>query len=311
MTSNTGISASQEKALVTRLKDLKQKRELNRRNFMAGLGLAGAAAGASLLSGCTDSGLGTALAAGPSQTDVLNFALNLEYLEATFYSYVTTGNDLSSSYTAGSGAVTNAPAKLALTGTGSGLANDALAEIAFDEISHVAALRSVLGSAAIARPALNLGALFPITSANFVALARSFEDVGVSAYSGAATLLSGQNLTYAAQILAVEGFHASVLRYIYLQFGLTGATKLDSRDVVPFDPGSATLAGQGPTASGGIYATAGATNPPSDVPPGFAYTRTTSQVLAIVYGSTSGPASSGTSKGGFFPNGVNGNITSV
>jgi hypothetical protein len=305
MTSNTKMTASEEKLLVNDLKEIKAKRDLNRRNFMAGVGLVGAAAGASLLSGCYDSGSTTALAAGPSQNDVLNFALNLEYLEATFYSYVTTGADLPASSITASGIITGMPGKLALTGTGSSLANDTLAEIAFDEVSHVADLRSVLGSAAVARPALNLAALGPVTLSNVIALARAFEDVGVSAYSGAANLLSGTNLTYAAQILGVEGFHAGVLRYIYLSFGMTGATKLDSRDVLPLDPGAS--AGAGPTTAGGIFATSGATNPPADVLPGFAYTRTTSQVLSIVYGTTT----SGTTKGGFFPNGMNGNIITI
>lgn len=307
MTSATPFPAPTEKQLINELREIKQRQALNRRNFMAGLGLAGAAAGASLLAGCTDGGSGTALAAGPTQTDVLNFALNLEYLESTFYSYVTTGSDIPSPLSAGSGAITNMPGKLALTGTGSSLANDTLAEIAFDEISHVSDLRTVLGSAAISRPAINLGALGTVTLSNFISLARSFEDVGASAYAGSASLLSGTNLTYAAQILAVEGFHAGALRYMYLQFSQTGNKQLDARDVLVLDPGSTTAAAVGPTANGGIFATSGATSPPADVPPGFAYTRTPSQVLAIVYGVTT----PGTAKGGFFPNGVNGNITTV
>jgi hypothetical protein len=54
------------------------------------------------------------MAAGSSEMDVLNFGLNLEYLEGIFYSFVTQGADLPLSLTAGSGAITgNPPAKVA------------------------------------------------------------------------------------------------------------------------------------------------------------------------------------------------------
>ena len=51
---------------------------------------------------------------GFAQIDVLNFLLNVKYLKATFYSYVTQGADLpGSSYaTLGSGQVYNAPGKI-------------------------------------------------------------------------------------------------------------------------------------------------------------------------------------------------------
>jgi hypothetical protein len=301
-------------ATVEKLKKISAGRALNRRHFMAALGMTGAAAGAAFLTGCdatTTSPVVTT--ASPQQTDVLNFALNLEYLEATFYAFITQGTDLPSSVLAGSGAVTGAPsAKLVFTGTNAAQITDMLNEIYYDEVNHVMDLRSVLGQAAVVRPAINLAAAGAITTANALSIARQFEDVGVTAYAGAAASLTSTNLAYAAQILAVESFHAGALRLTSIQLNAATAgsvpyAKADSLDVAPFDPGTAALAAAGPTASGAFFTTAGATTSTALVPQGFAFTRTTSQVLAIVYAN----AASGTKLGGFFPGGVNGLINSV
>jgi hypothetical protein len=291
------------------LNRIRVKRALNRRNFLSGLGVASAAAaGSALLAGCGGSGMKTAMAAGPSETDVLNFALNLEYLEATFYSYVATAGDIPSSSTGGGPAPTGAPS--AMPSFQSQQIADMFAEIYYDEISHVNDLRAALGSSAVARPQLDLGALGTVSTANYITFARLFEDVGVTAYAGAATALTGQNLQYAAQILAVEAFHSGAVRLAAIQLGVpyvpTADVPQDGFDVPPYDPGSISAAENGPTSKGAFFATAGA-NAPGNTLPGLAYARTTSQVLAIVYAN----AATGTTKGGFYPNGMNGNITTV
>ena len=78
---------------------------------------------------------------------------------------------------------------------------DIAAEINADETLHVKFLRSALGGSAVAEPVINLNALGIgfASQAQFLTLARAFEDTGVSAYAGAATLLSGNNLQAAAQ----------------------------------------------------------------------------------------------------------------
>src|SRR5271154_326232 len=78
---------------------IRYKRALARRNFMKNIGLAGVgiAAGA-MMEACSNNSTNAQTAAIP-QTDVLNFALNLEYLEAEFYSVAVTGSHLSSSVT--------------------------------------------------------------------------------------------------------------------------------------------------------------------------------------------------------------------
>jgi len=290
-------------ATVEKLKKIASGRALNRRHFLAALGMTSAAAGAGLLSGCNATSSSAITATGIQQTDVLAFALNLEYLEATFYSYITTGADLPFANTFDSGTISGAPsAKLTFTGTYAAQITDMLNEIYYDELNHVIALQSLLGSAVVARPALNLAALGTITATNALGIARQFEDVGATAYAHALALLSGTNLQYAAQILSVEGFHAGALRLVSIQNPTIAAyIKADSSDVKPADEGSATLAAAGPTASGGFFATAGGT---TDPPAGIAYARAFGAVLSVVY-------AGGTSSGGFFPNGVNGLINNV
>ena len=189
-----------------------------------------------------------------------------------------------------------------------------LNEIYYDELSHVKDLQSILGILAVPRPAINLAALGAVTATNAISIARLFEDVGVTAYAGALGLLTSTSLSYASQILAVEGFHAGALRLVSIQNPTIAAyaNAGDGLDVKPLDPGTAALAAAGPTASGGFFTTSGASTASAATPAGFAFTRTTSQVLAIVYAATAGtPVGTGTSKGGFFPNGVNGRINTV
>jgi hypothetical protein len=216
------------------------------------------------------------MAQGPSETDVLNFALNLEYLEAEFYSVAVTGATLSSTVTGGTSTATGG-AKVAFTDP---RIADIAAEIAADETLHVQYLRTALGEMAVAEPAINLNALGIgfASQAQFLTLARAFEDTGVSAYAGAATLLSGNNLQAAAQILAVEAYHAGNIRLNLVQAGIavTSVTATDSLDVPPTEQQFFR------TESNAL-----------------AIKRTTSQVLAIVYAN----ATAGTASWGFFPSG--------
>jgi Ferritin-like domain len=272
---------------------IKYKRALARRNFIKNVGLAsaGIAAGA-IIQGCSSGG-GLIHAAGPSPDDVLNFALNLEYLEAEFYSVATTGATLSSSVTGGTSMATGG-AQVTFTDT---YVADTAAEIAKDEQDHVKFLRSALPSP-VAEPVINLAALGVgfANQAEFLTLARAFEDTGVSAYAGAATLLVS-NKTYlqaAAQILATEAYHAGNLRLSCILKNVPPFST-DSLDIPPYDPaidtgGTATASAYFPTDSNGL-----------------AITRTPSQVLMIVYHTMS----TGVTSGGFFPNGLNGNIKST
>jgi hypothetical protein len=313
-------------ATVDKLNKIAAGRALNRRRFITALGLTGAAAGAGLMSGCTTtSSVAVTTAVGSGQIDILNFLLNLEYLQATFYSYITQGADLPSTLTAGSGAITGTlSAPVVFTGTYASQITDLLNEVYFDELNHVIGLRNILSSAAVFRPAINLAAFGAITATNALSIARILEDIGVTAYAGGITGLTTSNATYAAQILGAESFHSGALRLISIQNPTIAAdiAAADGLDVAPADLGTSSLAAAGPTASGGFFPTYGGAAVPGTTGStftgtpgtygsnGISYARTYQQVLALLYGTGTALASSNVS-GGFFPSGVKGNLTVV
>ena len=259
---------------------------LNRRGFIASLGAVSALAGTAALTGCSDGGALTPTTTGtPSVFDVLNFALNLEYLEASFYSYITTGNGISSSLMGTAPGAVSGGAKVTFSNP---TVASAATQLAADEVAHVAFLRSTIaaaGGTAVDMPAINLAAMGAVTSdATFLTAARQLETVGVSAYAGGAQYLTTNTsaLLYAAQILDTESQHESFLRQLCIALGVTSPA-VDSGD---YPPTGTSIFNTNP--SSGLYTV-----------------RTTSQVLGIVYGQA---GVTGVSKGGFFPNGLNGTI---
>ncbi len=262
---------------------------LHRRSFLAAL--AAAAAGATLGSARLASAQTTT---GPTVVDVLNFALNLEYLEANFYLYASTGSGLSAADMGSGGvAVAGAPPKLPLDSITQSIAQ----ALSNDERNHVELLRSTittLGGTPISQPLINLAAKGAVTTqAQFLTAARQFTALGNSAYAGGAQLLVSNPavLTTASQILGAEGQHAGALNYQCVAQGVVSPA-IDAQDVPP---------------SSTNYFTRDPTHALSPA-------RNTAQVLGVAYGistpaTTTPPA--GTTMGGFFPNGVNGNIKST
>ena len=321
-------------------------RRNERRSFLrfAG-GSAIALGGATLLSACgsDDSDLAPSPTPSPTPTaalndaDVLNFALNLEYLEAQFYAYAAFGVGLNASLLTGTGTqggVTGG-AQVPFSDT---VVREYAREIAIDEVAHVAFLRSALGTAAVAQPALDISAGTAAAPGAFTSAARAagvigatgvfnpyaddnsfllgayiFEDVGVSAYKGASPLIANKTyLEAAAGILAAEAYHAGLVRTVLYRKGIatptpaliTGANAIsDARDSLDGTTTNAATGVIGDDDQGITGSDATMSNiVPTDAN-GLAYSRSTGQVLNIVYLNKTA-----VSMGGFFPAGVNGNI---
>ena len=329
------------------------KAKMERRRVLGNLGMMGAGA---VMTACGTSAMGNGGDDGDDMADanldaaILNFALNLEYLEAAFYLAVV-------------GRLTELPnydaAKIILPegydGTNPdnslypavGPVSDAIAEyaqeIAQDELDHVEFLVNALGMDAASLPTINLDASFkaaaaaassltangfPFAAEDFDPFANGafflhgafiFEDVGVTAYKGAARYLSNPDfLEAAAGILAVEAYHAGLVRtFLYAADkrrndafdGLDTWTIVraisDARDSL--DQGNAdsnTDLDQGIVGNSELDTLVhegdndlGANIVPTDAN-GIAFSRTPVQVANVVY------LSADTVPGGFFPNGI-------
>lgn len=316
------------------------KRRDARRAFLRG---SGAAVGATLLAACGGGGgggnddplvqvpgtpgapppTGTPPPAGTlSDADILNFSLNLEYLEAQFYAFAAFGAGLPNNLLTGTGTQGAVTGGRQVAFTDPVIAQYAR-EIATDERQHVAFLRSALGSAAVAQPAIDISAT--ATSAfsaaaraagligagqafdpyandeNFLLGAFIFEDVGVTAYKGASPLITNKTfLEAAAGILAAEAYHAGLIRTELYGKGLqtpslrTATEQIsDARDSLDnsFDVDQ------------GVAPRNGASNIVPTDNNGLAYSRSPGDVLNIVY-----LTAAAAQQGGFFPAGVNGNV---
>jgi hypothetical protein len=259
---------------------------------------------------------------GPSDADILNFALNLEYLEAQFYQYAAFGTGLQASQMTGTGTPGTLKPGRAVSFTDP-VVRQYAKEIAKDEAEHVAFLRSALGSAAVAMPSIDIGtdpngAFSTAARAaglvgagqsfdayasdeNFLLAAFIFEDVGVTAYKGASPLISNKTyLEAAAGILAAEAYHAGLIRSTLYAKGVATPSLRTSADAISNARDSLDNAqddDQGISPNGDVANIA-----PLDSN-GIAFSRTPGDVLNIVYLSSDAVGS-----GGFVPAGVNGTL---
>ena len=268
--------------------------------------------------------------------DVLNFALNLEYLEAEYYVRAVTGQGLS--------AFTTSDGKTSLTNNSSSTVSvpsttlvpfqtPAIGywaeKIANDELSHVRFLIEGIpyyGGTPVQEPNIDLMASFntlaqlaglipmgsPVGTFNpfaselgFLIGAYIFEDVGVTAYAGAAGALTNPDIiSYGSSILAVEAMHAGLIRSYLSEIGggkVTNAISAVRQLVSNVQDNGTDLSGMLDSAGN----PGSAFNFVNTDYNGQVFRRTPQQVLNVVYGASG----TGVTGGGFFPNGVNGALT--
>ena len=260
----------------------------NRKRFMRKMGAASATVGGGSPSSATEA---------ITETDILNFALNLEYLEAEFYTYAVEGKSITSfgigidgkatGENPASGGETTGGAKVVFDNNEI-FSRDIAAEIGSDERAHVILLRNALGIAAVAKPNIKLNALgigFD-NQVDFLTVARILEDIGVTAYTGAAGMLKTPGvITTAARLLAAEAEHAGSIHTQVAKLKIASSA-VDGADLIP-----------PPSGKGTQYLSINLGN-------GLAATRTAGQVLYLAFGMRANAR-----QGGFFPTGLNGKIT--
>jgi len=320
---------------------------LARRHFLRSSAQVGVAAGGlALLSACggssdDDSTVTPTPTPTPTSTsaiidaDALNVLLNLQYLQAQFGRFVTTGTNISAianTQTATDGGLFPGGGAALLTGTGTqgavtggravSFANATIAqyarEIATDDLAHLRFLRSALGSQAVAQPAINIdggasgaftrvaqlggyaaaGVAFdPYASdLNYLLAAFVLKDLAVTAMKGISTLLT--NVLYldaVAGMLATQAYHAALIRTTLYTMGQGAAAGQFSNARDGLD-GSVDI-------DQGITGTATTANIAPVDSSGRVFTRTAGQMLNVLYLN-----SAATTTGGFLPSGANGNI---
>ncbi len=316
------------------------KNKVSRRKFIAGVSAGmGATAAVTFASGCDQhhyTAPTTPTSTTYSDNDILNFALNLEYVESEYFLHGVTGQGLGAAdIGAKPGAVTGG-AKVDFTAalpTVSGTAVPAsviqayAVELANIELTHLRTLRAALGSAAVDRPDIDFTNGFATAASaagitlaseqpfnpfsdpySFVLGGFIFGDVGVTALHGAGPLIKDKKvaLPLAGGLQGVESYQAAELRTILAYLG------------DPFLSYANSIAALRANASGVTGTTGGADAPIGTISPSvsiqivptdsnsIAYDRNFDQVLHILY---LDPNPGVVSKGGFFPTGLKGNIT--
>jgi hypothetical protein len=271
-----------------------------------GLGAVGAAVGAAGLS------LASSPAQAAPQTDIdvaiLNFALNLEYLEANFYMFATKGEGLPRTLTTGSTVDYKVTGGAMVPFKTSSIQQYAM-NIAADERAHVQFLRDALGEGNyVGQPELDLQTSFTTLAVaagliepgqtfnpfadetSFLLGAYIFEDVGVTAYLGAlSSITNGEYLTAAGGIMAVEAYHAGTIRELLGTADAGVATDKISKLRAKLS---------GASDDSGILRPNGMLNIAPTGPNALAFTRTTRQVMNLVYGGQNA------TKGLFYPKGM-------
>lgn len=287
--------------------------EMTRRALFRGAAAVGATA-------VLPSSLLAAGSAAPSDADIFNFALNLEMLETEYYLRGTTGEGMPAEFAGSNPGPVHGGSMVPWKNED---LHDFMREIAANELAHVRYYRHVLGAKAVDRPEIDIAGGFaaaakaaglgdnfdPFASEmNFFLGGMLMEDVGVTAYNGAVTVIQSKDfLQAAAGILAVEAYHMGMARSTLYRMGKEAREAAnaisDARDSLD---GRSDL-DQGIDVDPSIQPFPSIARRANIVPSNKdaqAFTRTPQQVLNIVY---LNPAQ-GVSGGGMYPKGMNGAI---
>lgn len=244
--------------------------------------------------------------------DILNFTLNLEYLETEFYLRGVLGRTLDDVAGRSFGAPVRGGRRVAFsTPVREGLTKN----IAGNELAHVNFVRATveaLGGTPVPRPPIDFEAGFAAVARgaglpdfdpfademNFFLGAMLFEDVGITVLKNASKLIRNRLvLESSAGLLASEGYHMGAVRSVLLKMGQPAHARSqaisDLRDRL-----------DGPQDLDQPVVLGGRVNVVPTNENGIVFGRTPQHALNILY---SNPAR-GVMQGGFFPQGVNGRV---
>lgn len=193
-------------------------KQMHRRNFLRYVG--GTAAVATVVAACNHSddyngsleGLdgnpsSTAVNLGSGDIGILNYAYALEQLEAAFYEQV-----IKTKYSG----MTDEEASL-------------LTDIRDHEVAHREFFKAALANAGIPALEVNFSTINFSSRDSVLSTAKTFEDLGVSAYNGAGKLIkSAAYLTIAGKIVSVEARHAAYIRDLISYGSFADSTVINS-----------------------------------------------------------------------------------
>jgi len=185
--------------------ELEEVRNPSRRSFFQVTG--GIAAAGMFFAACKKSSSNNGVNLGSGDTGILNYAYALEQLEAAFYTQV-----IASPYTG-----ITADERALLT------------DIRDHEVAHREFFKAALGTSAIQALTVNFSAIDFNSRTSVLNAAKTFEDLGVSAYNGAGKLISNPDyLVIAGKIVSVEARHAAYIRDLLADNSFADSTAVGS-----------------------------------------------------------------------------------
>lgn len=193
-----------------------------RRFFQLGGGILGAGL---LLAACKKKDNDSGVNLGSGDIGILNYAYALEQLEAAFYTQV-----IATQY--------------------AGITADEVAlltDIRDHEVAHREFFKAALGGQAIGALEVNFASINFSSRSSVLATAKTFEDLGVSAYNGAGRLITNADyLLLAGKIVSVEARHAAYIRDLLGDNTFADGTAVDNNGLDLKNTPSAVLSAAGP-----------------------------------------------------------------